>query len=375
MNPQRTYFANAAHPGAKETLETGQMWLTPQAAHFRGKSGEFALPMDELQVTRGGPTGDTIRMTHPDFSGYFISTTDLAVIDDPVLAGRSGLRKRLMSRKGRSACCLGCIVVLALLAVGIIIAMAAGKDVAIRGTAHAIPQDWEKQLGNQILSLTIPTVAAEDNADALATLQEIAEPIFRAIPPDEGFSSLTIHLSPDPTPNAFALPGGHIVINAGLIDMADTPEEVAGVIAHEAGHAVHRHGMQSLLSRAGTAAIISLVIGDMDGLGSILIDGGGFLLNQKYSRNFEREADDKAWQYMTTAQVNPAGLATFFEKLQELQGSATPPAILSTHPNTDERLQTIQTKLDALPSGSTWHVYTLDFDAFKKQVKSGAEKP
>ncbi len=370
MHSTTSYKATACGPGCGDTLDHGTLWITDDGASFQGATGAFTLPMEGLRMDRAGATGDTIRITNPAHPDWFISTTELSIIRDPQLISRAQLHSSLKRGRRRSACCIsGCVSVI-LLAVVIVFGIVASKDFIVGSLANHFPKEWEKKLGDALLVVTLPETSRVTDAELVAGLNTIAGPVLEAIPESEGFTSFTIHLSADPTPNAFAIPGGHIIVNSGLITLADTPEEVAGVIAHEAGHATLRHGLQSLINRIGTVALISVIFGDAEGVTAVLVEGSDYLLAQKYSRDAERQADDKAWQYLEAANVNPAGLVTFFEKLKTVDGSgaATMPTIMSTHPATDERIQALEKKLQAAPKDKSYRPINMDYAAYKAAV-------
>jgi beta-barrel assembly-enhancing protease len=115
--------------------------------------------------------------------------------------------------------------------------------------------------------------------------------------------------------NAIALPGGKVIIFQGLLDQASSPDEVAGVLAHEIGHVRERHVMQGLLRQMGLA----VVLGGFDG-------GGGSTLNSllatTYTRESEKEADDHSIDALKRAQISPVGTADFFDRLSRMDGSA-----------------------------------------------------
>ncbi len=329
--------------------------------------------MDGLRIDRAGATGDTIRFSNPAHPDWFISTTQLAIMREPMLVSRADLKTSVKSVRRTGFCCLaGCMGAI-ILAIVLVVALIASRDLLVGSLTNHFPPELEKRIGDVMVTTVAPPAGRLDDLELVTSLNAIAAPVLAAVPADEGFTSFTLYLSADPTPNAFALPGGHIIVNAGLIMTAENPEEVAGVIAHEAGHAALRHGLQSIISQMGTSAFIGLMAGDAGGLTAVLTDGGGYLLNQKYSRDFERQADEKAWEYLMRANVNPAGLVSFFEKLKGLESGGSVPAILSTHPATDERIQALETRLQALPKDKTWKALKVDYPAFKAAVTRSLE--
>ena len=132
--------------------------------------------------------------------------------------------------------------------------------------------------------------------------------------------------------NAFALPGGHIIVMRGLIDMAETSDQLAAVLAHELGHVAQRDPIEQALRAAGRAGLLSLVLGDATG-GAALALAGEALISAKNSRDVEARADDFALAQMRKAGVSPEALAEFFELLlEEMGNSALDLGWISSHP-------------------------------------------
>ena len=137
--------------------------------------------------------------------------------------------------------------------------------------------------------------------------------------------------------NAFALPGGHIIVMRGLIEMAEAPEHLAAVLAHELGHVAQRDPIEQALRAAGTAGLLSLVLGDATG-GTVLALAGETLIAAKNSRAVEARADDFALAQLAQAGVSPEALAEFFELLLEEMGDpAYDMGWISSHPPSAER--------------------------------------
>jgi len=151
----------------------------------------------------------------------------------------------------------------------------------------------------------------------------------------------------DPSLNAFAAPGGHIYVHTAIILEAANLSELAGVMAHEVGHVALRHIARNYYRQRSTgmlyqlgAALLSLFVGGAAAQGGML---AGQLAAVAYLNNFSREAEREADQFgvevLPGAGINPIGLATFFETLLKQQGNqGRPPAFLSSHPATEERI-------------------------------------
>jgi Zn-dependent protease with chaperone function len=135
--------------------------------------------------------------------------------------------------------------------------------------------------------------------------------------------------------NAFATPGERIVLTRGLIEAAKSPDEVAGVLAHEMGHGIELHPETGIVRGIGLAAATEIVLGGAGGLANI-----GLLLTQmSYSREAEREADRHALSILKGAQVSMDGLLSFFDRVAKMEENdgGTGIGVLRSHPQTEER--------------------------------------
>jgi len=137
--------------------------------------------------------------------------------------------------------------------------------------------------------------------------------------------------------NAFAAPGGQIVLMRGLIDSADSPDQVAAVLAHEIGHVEARDTTRNALRAAGSAGLLSLVIGDFAG-GSAVLVVAEYTLSASYTREAEMQADQFALDMMAASGTDAAALGTFFDSLAGIESSMPDlPVYLSSHPETQDR--------------------------------------
>lgn len=160
--------------------------------------------------------------------------------------------------------------------------------------------------------------------------------------------SYRFHLVEDPAVNAYALPGGIVVVHSGLLQATRTPEELAGVLAHEIQHVELRHGLEGLIKQAGLSLGWAFLTGDWGG--SVAGEAARELLGLRFSRAAEREADDRGFERLVRSGIDPSGMARFFETLAEHvpETGHSMPALLSTHPASAERSAQLYQRLATL---------------------------
>ena len=178
--------------------------------------------------------------------------------------------------------------------------------------------------------------------------------------------------------NAFAVPGGYLYVNIGLIRAAANESELAGVIGHEIGHVVGKHGVKQMTRQLGLAAVAQLALGeDQSKLKQMVANLATNGVLMKYSRDAEREADIYAVQEMYDASIDPEGMATFFEKLLILQKSKPSKLqqLFSTHPPTAERIAAVRSQIARLPRKSNLKKDSQRFHQIKKRLPPPSKTP
>lgn len=196
-----------------------------------------------------------------------------------------------------------------------------------------LPHGFDTTIGRSAWETTTPAAKRCTDAATLAYVEELTEPLLRA---NESPFEFQFTVADDPSVNAFALPGGFVTINLGLLRRADTGEEIAAVLAHELAHVDRRHGTQRVLRQLGTVALISLVFGGGDLHAPAELAGG--LASSAYDREQEAEADAVGLETLRRAGIDPSGMARFFERVSGEPGAMVP-AFLSTHPDPGDRAE------------------------------------
>ena len=229
-------------------------------------------------------------------------------------------------------------------------------------TARALPIEMENSLGEQTLQ----------SMDRLylkpSRLTEVQRERVRRL-----FRQITTRLDLPITPrlqlrrskvlgaNAFALPSGIVVVTDAMVDLADNDGQLTGVLAHELGHVANRHVLRSILQNSAAALLAASLLGDLTSITGLAASIPTFLAQQRYSRDFEREADRYAAAYLQKAGIPVSDFAAILEKLSnEHPGSdAQQYQYLSSHPATRERIAALkkilntQTAVPGMPGPSS----------------------
>ena len=287
------------------------------------------------------------------------TTTDIVVtyryapgaslyLSDPRLIGELALEARHLTTGGqrmRWAIPLMTISIVAALIAAGIWAMNLSPARAIAGM---IPHETRAALGQQVVKSMTSTRKTCTAPAGNAALSRMVERLTQAA----GDARFKVRVIDWGLVNAFAAPGGQIVVTRGLIAKARSPDEVAGVIAHEMGHGLKLHPESGLVRALGLSAALELVTG---GAGGTIANIGLMLTQLSYSRDAEREADTVAIDLMRKSGISAKGLVDFFETIEQAGGGkangssgragetpsprrGTDFSVLASHPVTTERL-------------------------------------
>ena len=269
---------------------------------------------------------------------------------------------------------IGCILFAALVTFGVMQVPGCYRS-AVDGTVASLDPSVDVQLGEAAQGSMDegPVVEDEVVVGAIETMVERLEPHFQGTDLAATEIEWVVRVvDDDATINAYALPGGFITVYTGLIEAAETPDMVAGVLAHEMAHVLQRHGLKRMANKAGLLVGLSLLTGDAGGviaLGSQFLD---MLLDSGYSRELESEADDLGVKAMARAGLDARSLARFFDILREEYGDL-PPLLqwMGSHPDHGTRIEAIDEILGEMPEQGESEPLDLDWEAVRAAL--GAE--
>lgn len=365
MTSDHRYQGHAFHSSFKNGRASGTLTISSADICFENDTAQVSLPLQGIRIELGGASDRLIFISHPTRPDWKLYTSDRTLLQDARLQQIPAVQAQL--QKARKKHVLNWSVFAAIAAVIVLIptVLLFNMDSLSAVAARHIPVEWEENLGEQVLKQYRINNHFYDQKQADALLQPLVQPLLDANA-DKRFT-FRFHINRDEQVNAFALPGGYVVINSGLILRAETPEELLGVVAHEMAHVTEQHGMRNIIGSAGIYLTVNAILGDVSGLLALIADAAPFLLNQSYSRSFETESDEKGAALLLAANIDPRGLARFFEKLKEEEekrlkemagednqelAKATL-SMISTHPATEDRIAHLE-KITAVPKHATF---------------------
>ncbi len=324
---------------AEFVLEADRLRLWPDTPR------EQVVPHAAIRVKPGGFERTQFQLTWSDHGPWAL------VLDDDALARRvrvnpppelreelsrldAGFRRgRVTSRIGWTF--VGAIVLAPILALALLWWQA---DRIVGAAVSRIPVSWEERLGDSAFEQLTQGAAVLTEGSAVAAVHEIGSRLTAQIASPY---TLRWHVVDDPQVNAFAVPGGHVVVFTGLLRAADSPDEVAGVLAHEVQHVVLRHSLTGLVRSLGWSATITILLGSsgpLSGVGELASQLG----HLQFGREQETAADVEGLRLLQRAKIDPQGMVTFFEKLARKESGV---ALLSTHPMSAERADRLRAEI------------------------------
>jgi len=294
---------------------------------------EVSLDLDARRVRRSLRVANTPRWLYLPGGGACV-TTDNDAVDR---ATRTRRYERLLRRWESRP--MYAMVAVMLVAVTAWLLFDRGLPAAAEIVAEQIPVETEAALGQKVLEgldeqLLQPSNLPSQRQGALrarffAMVETSGEETAYRIE----FRSTKVLGA-----NAFALPAGIIVVTDPLVKLAKRDEEVLGVLAHELGHVKHRHSMRRIIESSVTALAVAGITGDVSSAASLAAAAPALLLQAKYSRGNEREADAFAIEMMRKSKINPGHLAAILARMEaNAERRSGMPDFLSSHPATDER--------------------------------------
>jgi hypothetical protein len=314
------------HDGRTAASHDVEVAVTGESLTFPFQGETHAWPLADLEIER---LGDRLRLSRRP------SPARLSVDAKEWQAAAPGRGEAIESAGRRREWRL--VGALAAGAAAVAAVVFVGVPLASGPLARATPVTFERQMGQSFegqLNLAFPRCTGRQGQEALHAFGNRLK-LGAATPFD-----LRVQAVEAPMANAFALPGGAIMVTDDLIDMADTPDELAAVLAHEAAHVERRHVMQAVWRSLGLGLILDAVVGGGTGAGQQAVLLAGSFTDLRYSREAEREADARGQAILQKIGLSSEGMAPFFRKLAgkgEGKEAAMVKELISSHPDTLRR--------------------------------------
>lgn len=337
------------------------------AAHLVVDGQSDAVPLEEIGVTLGGFDHRQLYLFwHREDGRQAISPQDPAAQEalinsaPPPLDALLKNASRDIRQHGRRTRLILPILALALLLPLLLAGVFFWQSGRIADWAAGhISIEQEQQLGEQAFRQATAGLRLRETGKDWQAIQAIGQRLTRG-------SRYTYrwYVAEDPAVNAFAVPGGYVVVDTGLIKAAGSAEEVAGVLAHEVQHVELRHTLKNLIRAAGWRVALSLALGDVSG--GMIASAAANLGELKFSRDLETEADLGGLDALRKAGISPDGMVSLFSRLAQQDGASIP--LLSTHPASTGRMQRLQ---EAIRQQGTWPAKPLPYDwsSIKQEVR------
>jgi len=344
------YFDGKTSTRHQVTLE-----LEPASLAVRGEDGALLARFGYDEMEQSSTAGDVFRIGRAHARGTF----ERVEVRDPALAAaidemslpvdRTGARAQ---RSRRKVVVWSVIAVLSLIAVGIFGVPAVATRLAPY-VPYSVEQKFGEAINEQIRELLNPGQQGKSFDCGVEAGEKPGQAAMdRMMGRFEAAAALPLPLKLKVVrrkdANAVALPGGYIYVFEGLITKAESPDEVAGVIAHEIGHVAHRDGMRHVLQAAGLSFVFGMVLGDFVGGGAVILAARS-LLRLAYSREAEAAADGYSVQLMQKVGGDAHALGRI---LTRIAGTKEPDVkILLDHPATKERADWVEAAARGLAGG------------------------
>lgn len=310
------------------------------------KDGASATwPLKETTQTQGFSEGVPVRLER---GGEALVVSEPGFIDAlREVAGKNASKFKRPWKAKRSLYVIPAVVLLTVFVVAGTYYWAIPATVEL--AAAKVPPSVEDRMGRSFVKSLTDVVPECESPELEDSVEKILHRLEAAAPTNP--YEFKVYILDTPAENAFASPGGHIVIFSGLIESTKTPEELAGVMAHEMQHVTRRHSTRGMLQNFSTGLLLAAAFGDFQGV----TRAAGTLGSLSYGRELEEEADRLGTELLVESRTDPQGFISFFERLWECEcknkekGGTNVFSYLSTHPSTGERIENVKAHLKSLP--------------------------
>lgn len=366
---KKKYFGIGLNDSLPDKRVAGEIYLEDELLIFKTPNDLVKFSYIGIISNRGGSGNNLIFFKHPEEPNWIIYTSDKSILRDNIIKNNENFTEINRSGNREQLLIISILVFFTFLITGLIYGFYIYKEIFTYFIASKVPISWEKKLGKTIFNSLTQGKRVYSEKEKIELLNPITEPLFIACS-SSGYE-FEVYVLDDTRVNAFAIPGGIIVIHTELLKKAETPEEIAGVLAHEISHITEKHGLRQIINSIGIFVLVQALFGDFTGLLAILTQNSALLLTSKFSRDYEREADASGFNYLVSSGIDPGGMLNFFKKLNEIQKesegieSESWFEFISTHPATDERIENLESQIGNLKN-KTYNPIKINLSNIKK---------
>ena len=358
---KQSFEGYVTHPSLGEEVVCGRIGFEGWRLRFESERVMREVQLVKLRIARDESAEGGLVFCDPDHPEWLIHTLDEEILKQGPLLQQPHTRNQVAELEGGKELMRRLKITGAFLAGFALLALVVSllMGLMVRSLVARVPVEWEQELGDSVMADLKESETFVEDAKLQTNLVRAVAPLLRTVPTNAlGFK---FYLLKSPQPNAFALPGGHVVVTTSLLELADRPEEIAGVVAHELAHVTKKHGLRKILSSAGPYILGRIFMRGNRGLMGVLAGSSQVLVYQSFSQEYELEADDAGWQLLVAARIDPRGLADMLKKLEAEEArmkftSVTPQAFRS-HPATEKRIRRLEAKWRKLKDKSGFIEY------------------
>lgn len=327
-------------------------------------------------MSRGGWNGHAFHLTWEQDGQTWAVTVDnpqavegLAKELPPEMSSQIATWQKQSRRSGRwSQLALTIAALVTLLPLVLLIVLFLMRDRILDMVIDQMPTSIDARIGDVMHQQLVASGKLVKDGPAVDALSAVSQRFAPHLPADFKFRFEVVN---DSSVNAFAAPGGLVVVHTGLFAKASSADELVGVLSHEITHVTQRHSLRQIIFNMGLTTTLRWMLGVPDGVADTIANAAANLSGLQFSRDQETSADVGGIELLQKARLPASGLKSFFEKLADHQGKDKQaiPAFLSTHPADEDRAATLQRIVD---QRGQWAVdpLTIDWDAVRQDAET-----
>jgi Zn-dependent protease with chaperone function len=327
------YYSSRAAGPVEATLLATDHQLSLGWRNDDGSSQTETWELNKVSVLFENSSGET-KITHTSRPGQFLEVEGREafefIITQQEEQRKPWLKKRNTKDTGRAAFILGSALALLVTCYFLLVPWLSEK---LAGTVSIQTED---QFGNSVYD----ALDLERSKDGKATI--IANEFMKAMHISTDYS-IKVTVVKSEIVNAFALPGGHIVVYTGLLNRLQSYPELAALLGHEFTHVNNRHATRSIFRQMGSRIFFAVLFGRFGSVTGVLVDQAERFKSLHYSRSLEKEADLSALDILKERNIDPKGFTDLFQHLKESAPASEMPEFLESHPDIDKRVHYITT--------------------------------